>query len=272
MSFNISKGQCTALIGKNGAGKSTLIDIIIGNKKAQKGKIHDENNLIHFNRMAILFQKTLFPKMIKVKELYDLHHALYKNPLTLDEFKEITTFNEKQMDQMAHKLSGGQQRILDFALALIGRPQFLILDEPTTAMDIETREQFWKLIAKLKNEGITILYTSHYIEEVERMADQIVLLEKGTVKINDTPEGIKEKENYSTLFIPLRYLNILDSLPKTVEVTQLEHTIKIKTDEMNSLMTSIIEQDVNLNDIEIQKSSLLEIMFNDNKEKEKVLL
>ena len=83
------------------------------------------------------------------------------------------------MDQFACNLSGGQQRILDFALALVGKPELLILDEPTSGMDVEMRQHFWNVIEKLKMNNTTILYTSHYIEEVERMADQVMMLDKG---------------------------------------------------------------------------------------------
>lgn len=88
--------------------------------------------------------------MIKVKELFYLHHALYPQAMSLKAFKALTLFDDAQLNQMANKLSGGQQRLLDFALALVGHPQLLILDEPTAAMDIETREYFWQVIQHLK--------------------------------------------------------------------------------------------------------------------------
>lgn len=186
ITLNIEQGICTAFIGKNGAGKSTLIDIIIGNKQLDTGEIVDEDNLLNSQRMAILFQKTQFPKMLKVRELFELHQSFYKQVISIERFQEITQFDEGQLEQMADSLSGGQKRILDFALTLVGRPEFLIMDEPTTAMDIETREHFWQIIADLKRKGMTILYTSHYIEEVERMADHVILLDEGVIQISDT--------------------------------------------------------------------------------------
>ena len=156
INLKIQNGKCTAFIGKNGAGKSTLIDIIIGNLTPNEGQIIDKSELLDPSKMAILFQKTQFPKMIKVKELFYLHHALYPQAMSLKTFKALTLFDDAQLNQMANKLSGGQQRLLDFALALVGHPQLLILDEPTAAMDIETREYFWQVIQHLKDQGTTI--------------------------------------------------------------------------------------------------------------------
>ena len=131
--------------------------------------------------MGILFQKTQFPKYIKVCELLQLYQCFYQTSISIYQFKEITQFSDRQMNQMACNLSGGQQRILDFALALVGKPELLILDEPTSAMDIEMRQHFWSIIEKLRMNNTTILYTSHYIEEVERMADQVMMLDKGKI-------------------------------------------------------------------------------------------
>ena len=183
ISLDIEEGKCTALIGKMVQESPLLIDILIGHKHANSGTVEDKLNLISSHNMGILFQTTNLPKLIKVKELYHLYQQLYTNPMTFNEFQKLTQFSNLQLEQYANKLSGGQKRLLDFVLTLIGKPQFLILDEPTTSMDIETREHFWNLIEQLKEDGITILYTSHYIEEVERMADKVVYLEQKVSKL-----------------------------------------------------------------------------------------
>ncbi|CAM3035225.1 ABC transporter ATP-binding protein [Staphylococcus argensis] len=181
VNFNIPSGECTALIGKNGAGKSTLINILIGELKQSKGDIQDPQRLLAKDHLGILFQTSQFPKVIKVKELYHLYAKIVKNPISLKQFQDVTHFTEQQLNQFANRLSGGQQRILAFALAIVGRPQLLIMDEPTSAMDVEMRSHFWKIITQFKQQGTTIFYTSHYIEEVERMADRIVVLDEGSI-------------------------------------------------------------------------------------------
>ena len=183
--FEINKGMCTALIGPNGAGKSTLIDMLIGDRHPTSGSIDDDEALLNEKHLGIMFQKTIFPELIKVKELYNLFSSMYKNPISYEQFSKITRFSENKMSEFANRLSGGQKRILDFGLALIGNPKFLILDEPTSAMDVQMRQHFWDIVDGLKAQGVTILYTSHYIEEVERMADRVVVIESGEIVRND---------------------------------------------------------------------------------------
>lgn len=262
ITFNIQKGICTAFIGKNGAGKSTLLDIIVGNKQLDTGKIRDEYNLLNPERMVILFQKSQFPKMLKVRELFKLHQSFYKKVISIAKFQEITQFDERQLNQLADSLSGGQKRLLDFALTLVGRPDFLIMDEPTAAMDIETREHFWDVIADLKSKGMTILYTSHYIEEVERMADHVVLLDKGIIQISDTPENIRKNGSHSIINIPNHYHKALENVEHECKIITNGHYYKIETKEVDKIIHYLIGENVNLNDIEIHKSSLLDVMFN----------
>ncbi|WP_251521739.1 MULTISPECIES: ABC transporter ATP-binding protein [Staphylococcus] len=268
ISLNIEEGQCTALIGKNGAGKSTLINIIIGHSALDTGTISDPEQLINNQSMGILFQRTQFPKLMKVKDLFNLYQSLYKNPMSKQRFLEITQFSARQMNQMATALSGGQQRILDFALTLIGNPQLIILDEPTSAMDIETREHFWSIIRALKKENKTILYTSHYIEEVERMADHIVLLDKGKIQMDDTLESMKEKERLSILYLPKKYEEVTEKLSEGCKVIQDDSITKVQTTNVNEVLPVLVQYDVDLNEIEVRKTSLLEMMFQDSNEEE----
>ncbi|WP_180546688.1 ABC transporter ATP-binding protein [Staphylococcus haemolyticus] len=261
ISLDIEEGKCTALIGKNGAGKSTLIDILIGHKHANSGTVEDKLNLISSHNMCILFQTTNLPKLIKVKELYHLYQQLYTNPMTFNEFQKLTQFSNLQLEQYANKLSGGQKRLLDFVLTLIGKPQFLILDEPTTSMDIETREHFWNLIEQLKEDGITILYTSHYIEEVERMADKVVYLEQGSIKINDTPHNILFSQNNSIIEIMTFTEEQYQILSETYDIEITNGNLKIQTENVEAVITNLIKINVDLNQITIYKKSLLELMF-----------
>lgn len=267
ISITIEKGACTALIGKNGAGKSTLIDILIGHKHASKGSIEDTDGLNQSINMGILFQRTNFPKLIKVKELFYLYQNLYKNSMTLEQFRELTQFSQTQMNQHANDLSGGQKRLLDFALTLIGNPQFLILDEPTAAMDIETREHFWQIIYRLKRQNITILYTSHYIEEVERMADRVIYLEDGKVKIDDTPQHILSNQNNSIVEITNYSHEIHQILATSFKTAVKNGNLKIYTNEVEKVIKSLIELNFNLNNMTIHKKSLLELMFTNTNER-----
>src|SRR5699024_11675122 len=117
---------------------------------------------------AILCKTLAIIDDMKIKKLFILYKSFYKQIISIEDFKKITRFNDEKLEQFASKLSGGERRILDFTLSIIGKPNFVILDEPTSAMDTEMRKHFWVVIDQMKKEGKTIFYTSHYIEEVER--------------------------------------------------------------------------------------------------------
>ncbi len=267
ISFDIEKGTCTALIGKNGAGKSTLVDILSNKIIADDGVILDKDKLLQSENRSIMFQKTMFPDQLKVIGIIKLYQSFYENPLTLDVIIELTKFNSNQLNQFANKLSGGQQRLLDFVISLIGQPQLILLDEPTSNMDIETREYFWSIIAKLKEENRTILYTSHYIEEVERMSDKIILIENGEIKLNDSTSHIRTNQQ-SQITLSDEYKRKLKP-DKDDLVIQKNHngTIKIITSNVNDTILYLQQLHINLDDIEIQKVSIVDSYFNNKKQR-----
>ncbi|HAU5849516.1 TPA: ABC transporter ATP-binding protein [Staphylococcus aureus] len=267
ISFDIEKGTCTALIGKNGAGKSTLVDILSNKIIADDGVILDKDKLLQSENRSIMFQKTMFPDQLKVIGIIKLYQSFYENPLTLDVIIELTKFNSNQLNQFANKLSGGQQRLLDFVISLIGQPQLILLDEPTSNMDIEMREYFWSIIAKLKEENRTILYTSHYIEEVERMSDKIILIENGEIKLNDSTSYIRTNQQ-SQITLSDEYKRKLKP-DKDDLVIQKNHngTIKIITSNVNDTILYLQQLHINLDDIEIQKVSIVDSYFNNKKQR-----
>ncbi|HFJ4868838.1 TPA: ABC transporter ATP-binding protein [Staphylococcus aureus] len=267
ISFDIEKGTCTALIGKNGAGKSTLVDILSNKIIADDGVILDKDKLLQSENRSIMFQKTMFPDQLKVIGIIKLYQSFYENPLTLDVIIELTKFNSNQLNQFANKLSGGQQRLLDFVISLIGQPQLILLDEPTSNMDIEMREYFWSIIAKLKEENRTILYTSHYIEEVERMSGKIILIENGEIKLNDSTSHIRTNQQ-SQITLSDEYKRKLKP-DKDDLVIQKNHngTIKIITSNVNDTILYLQQLHINLDDIEIQKVSIVDSYFNNKKQR-----
>ncbi|HHW5677836.1 TPA: ABC transporter ATP-binding protein [Staphylococcus aureus] len=267
ISFDIEKGTCVALIGKNGAGKSTLVDILSNKIIADDGVIFDKDNLLQSENRSIMFQKTIFPDQLKVIEIIKLYQSFYENPLTLDVIIELPKFNSNQLNQFANQLSGGQQRLLDFVISLIGQPQLILLDEPTSNMDIEMREYFWSIIAKLKEENRTILYTSHYIEEVERMSDKIILIENGEIKLNDSTSHIRTNQQ-SQITLSDEYKRKLKP-DKDDLVIQKNHngTIKIITSNVNDTILYLQQLHINLDDIEIQKVSIVDSYFNNKKQR-----
>ena len=266
VSFQINEGECTALIGPNGAGKSTLIDMIIGDRYPNDGQIISDDQQLDKKRMGILFQTTAFPDVMKVKELFYLFKSFYKDTISIETFKEITRFDNDKLEQFAAKLSGGERRILDFTLSIIGKPDFVILDEPTSAMDTEMRKHFWKVIEEMKQEGKTIFYTSHYIEEVERMADRVVVLNKGELVMDSTPRAIRHSENKTMIQIPLSEKEVVNIL-KNVSVEASKDMLIITTEDVNPVIKAFIDYGIDFNEVEIIKESLMDTIFSKNEER-----
>ncbi|PTI94688.1 ABC transporter ATP-binding protein [Staphylococcus simulans] len=258
VSFEIKEGECIALIGVNGAGKSTLIDLILGNLVPDEGRIERDSAIQ--NNISVLFQKSIFNEWVKVKELYAFYSSVYKKALDYNKFKTLTQFTDKQLNQYATKLSGGQQRLLDFILMLTGQPLLIFLDEPTSAMDAKTRRYFWNIINDLKARGITILYTTHYIEEVEKVADRVIVLKQGKIMNDSSPSQLKHLDKTSTIYLPEQFESIIQNQTQ-LSYQKDQSELQIKTDEVQKVLQQLIEIDIDLNELEIKKSSLEDYVF-----------
>ena len=232
ISFEVNSGECIALIGPNGAGKTTLMNCLLGNKFINSGSIKI-NSLNPGNQklkefLNILPQENVVPEKLKVKELLSFIQKLYNNPLTNEEIDELLRFEDSQKDNFASKLSGGQKRLLSFIITLIGRPKLIFLDEPTAGMDTSTRIRFWEIVNTLKNKGLTIIYSSHYIEEVEHTADRILVLNKGKLVRDTTPHAMRAEEIEKYFTLPIKYLYLLKD-------NDIINNLEIKTDNINFL-------------------------------------
>ena len=258
VSFEIKEGECIALIGVNGAGKSTLIDLILGNLVPEEGRIERDSAIQ--NNIGVLFQKSNFNEWVKVKELYAFYSSVYKKALDYNKFKTLTQFTDKQLNQYATKLSGGQQRLLDFILMLTGQPLLIFLDEPTSAMDAKTRRYFWNIINDLKARGITILYTTHYIEEVEKVADRVIVLKQGKIMNDSSPSQLKHLDKTSTIYLPEQFESIIQNQTQ-LSYQKDQSELQIKTDAVQKVLQQLIEIDIDLNELEIKKSSLEDYVF-----------
>lgn len=186
VSFSVSRGTVFGLIGANGAGKSTTIECILGTKKADSGQVsvlgmHPlENRKMLFEKVGVQFQETNYQEQITVGELCEVTACLYRNaanPLEL-----LTRFGiaDKQKS-LVKNLSGGQKQRLFTVLALIPKPEVIFLDELSTGLDAKARREVWKILSDLKENGLTILLTSHFMDEVEALCDKICILKKGEI-------------------------------------------------------------------------------------------
>lgn len=186
ISFDIARGETFALLGPNGAGKSTTIEILEGYRHRTSGDVRvlgvdpQRGGLEWRARLGIVLQSTGEAGSFTVRELLREFAGYYPNPRDVDEVIASVGLEEKQRTR-AGRLSGGQQRRLDVALGIIGRPELLFLDEPTTGFDPEARRQFWDLIRSLKAEGTSILLTTHYLDEAAQLGDRAAVIAGGVI-------------------------------------------------------------------------------------------
>lgn len=265
ISFEINDGECVALIGPNGAGKTTLIDCLLGDKFVSSGQIAIQGFALTDPRLkqliSILPQENTVVQDLKVKELLSFFQSIYPNSLSNQEIDDLLRFSDKQKNQLAGKLSGGQKRLFSFVLALIGRPKILFLDEPTAAMDTSTRQHFWEIVNQLKKNGVTIVYSSHYIEEVEHTADRILVLHKGELIRDTTPYAMRGEEQEKHFTVPLTYQDFVSTLTMVQELEIKQNALSFTTKEASQVWEALQEQGCTIEEIEVRNRTLLDSIF-----------
>ena len=265
ISFEINDGECVALIGPNGAGKTTLIDCLLGDKFVSSGQIAIQGFAPTDPRLkqliSILPQENTVVQDLKVKELLSFFQSIYPNSLSNQEIDDLLRFSDKQKNQLAGKLSGGQKRLFSFVLSLIGRPKILFLDEPTAAMDTSTRQHFWEIVNQLKKNGVTIVYSSHYIEEVEHTADRILVLHKGELIRDTTPYAMRGEEQEKHFTVPLTYQEFIRTLDQVQEIEIKQNALSFTTKEASQVWEALQEQGCTIEEIEVRNRTLLDSIF-----------
>ena len=265
ISFEINDGECVALIGPNGAGKTTLIDCLLGDKFMSSGQIAIQGFVPTDPRLkqliSVLPQENAVVQSLKVKELLSFFKSLYPDSLSDKEIDDLLRFSDKQKNQLAGKLSGGQKRLFSFVLALIGRPRILFLDEPTAAMDTSTRQHFWEIVNQLKKNGVTIVYSSHYIEEVEHTADHILVLHKGELIRDTTPYAMRGEEQEKHFTVPLTYQEVISTLDQIQGLEIKQNALSFTTKEASQVWKVLQEQGCMIEEIEVRNRTLLDSIF-----------
>ena len=265
ISFEINDGECVALIGPNGAGKTTLIDCLLGDKFMSSGQVAIQGFAPTNPRLkqliSVLPQENAVVQSLKVKELLSFFKSLYPDSLSDKEIDDLLRFSDKQKNQLAGKLSGGQKRLFSFVLALIGRPKILFLDEPTAAMDTSTRQHFWEIVNQLKKNGVTIVYSSHYIEEVEHTADRILVLHKGELIRDTTPYAMRGEEQEKHFTVPLTYQEVISTLDQIQGLEIKQNALSFTTKEASQVWKVLQEQGCMIEEIEVRNRTLLDSIF-----------
>ncbi|MBZ4030169.1 ABC transporter ATP-binding protein [Ligilactobacillus salivarius] len=261
INFSIQSGEIVALIGKNGAGKSTLVNIItkLIQQDSGQSKIFEKEKFDR-NLIGVMMQENISLDRITVKEIIKLTRTYYRNPMSYQAIlalSELQNYTNHPMD----KLSGGQKRKLQFALTLAGNPDLIFLDEPTVGMDAESRTKFWKHIDKLKKQGKTFLITSHYLEELEKVANRFIFLHNQKIIFDGSLNEMgKQLKKVQVTFNSELIKDIFNKLPAVLRVSELNHHYTLITSDVNSLITQLVPYLSAIDNLEIRQQNLDTLM------------
>ena len=218
--LEVQTGQVFSLLGPNGAGKTTTVEILEGHRKKTSGEVSvlgydpGRNERAFKERIGIVLQETGVERFLTVAEAIELFRSYYPNPRPLDEVIEVVGLQEKR-DARVMKLSGGQQRRLDVAIGLAGDPELLFLDEPTTGFDPSARRAAWAMIENLKALGKTVFLTTHYMDEAQRLADDVAIIVGGKIVAQGSPATLSAQGEFPT---KVTFIRTGDALPPIDDV------------------------------------------------------
>lgn len=267
--FKVKKGELFAFLGVNGAGKSTTISIICGLLKKDKGTVLvDGSDIDHgldkvSKTLGVVFQNSALDKPMSVKDnlrsraaLYGIYGKEFKN--RLDELATMLDF-KKLLNRKVGKLSGGQRRKIDIARALIHKPKILILDEPTTGLDPQTRKIIWNVLDDLREkENMTIFLTTHYMEEASD-ADYVVILDRGQIVARGTP--VELKNEYTGDFITLYGVDEEEVKKLNLPYEKIQNSYRIEVEDTSKATELILNNPSLFKDYEIQKGKMDDVFL-----------
>lgn len=257
ISFAVKKGICFGLLGPNGAGKTTTIEMMEGLIKPSNGQISffgEPLNKESLKEIGIQFQHTALQDFLTVKETLSMFQAFYAEPANLDDVMKMCDLVDIQ-DRRHQKLSGGQKQRLLLALALINNPKILFLDEPTTGLDPHARRNFWDLITRIKQQGKTIILTTHYMDEAEYLCDEIVIMDQGQIIAQNTPSKLLT-EHFSGAIIRLPVENL-----KGHEISDFgrkfgEFHVDIDAQDVEVSISELLTRGVKLDGLQVKSANL----------------
>ncbi len=258
ISFQIEQGTCFGLLGPNGAGKTTTIEVIEDVISPTSGEILYKNRprgAAFRDNVGIQFQNTALLNFLTVRETLKTFQNLYSKTTRIEELVELCQLSEF-LDQYNEKISGGQRQRFLLSLALINQPELIFLDEPSTGLDPQARQNLWDLIRKIKKEGRTIVLTTHYMEEAQHLCDEIAIMDYGKIISRGTPaELIKRHSPQVTVILPKAQF-----WPYTgcVELPYREvgDTIEIMTEDVNACMNNLLAHDIDLSEVSVRSPNL----------------
>jgi ABC-2 type transport system ATP-binding protein len=269
--LTITRGEVFGLLGPNGAGKTTIVEILEGHRAPSAGEVrvmgfNPERREREFReRIGIVPQEGGVEPVLTVREVIDLYSAAYPHPRPVDEVVELVGLEEKR-DARVETLSGGQRRRLDLALGIASDPEVLFLDEPTTGFDPSARRRSWELIDRLRSLRKTILLTTHYMEEAQRLADRVAVIASGRIVAEGAPSTLGGREVGAAVvtFLRPQGLALQDlPLPSDVDLEQRNRHVAFRTTtptrDLKPLVLWAAERDRELDGLTVTRPSLEDV-------------
>jgi ABC-2 type transport system ATP-binding protein len=270
ISFEVEQGEVVALLGPNGAGKTTTTEILEGYRSRTSGSVSvlgmdpAAGGRSYRERIGIVLQEAGFEEQFSVRELVRLQAGFYPKPRPVDEVIDMVELGEKR-DARVKTLSGGQRRRLDLALGIVGDPEVLFLDEPTTGFDPSARRRAWGLVEGLRELGTTILLTTHYMDEADRLADRLVVMSKGTIVAEGTPAQLAADAGEDTI-VSFRLPDgaSAEDLPSvaggaSVSGEHVELSSERPTADIHVLAEWAVDRDIELAELRLSRPSLEDV-------------
>lgn len=273
--FSIEQGEVFALLGPNGAGKTTAVEILEGHRKRTSGDVsvlgfdpHDAPREFR-DRIGIVLQQSAIEAQLSVKEAIDIYGALYRKRRPTGELIELVGLEEKAHARIK-TLSGGQKRRLELALGIVGDPDMLFLDEPTTGFDPSARRQAWGVIENLVALGKTVLLTTHYMDEAQHLADRVAVIVGGSIVAEGTPDSLGGRETSATLITFRADLRDGDAFPLPDISVSPEGVVTVRsttpTRDVHIISGWAVERGFELDDLRVTRPSLEDVYLDLTKE------
>jgi len=262
VSLSVRAGELLAVLGPNGAGKTTAVRLLLGLTKPGAGQVtifgHDPRDASGRGRVGAMLQVAKVPETLKVKEHINLFRSYYSSPRSLQSTVEAAGL-EGMENRMFGALSGGQKQRVLFALAICGNPDLLFLDEPTVGLDIGTRHLIWQQIRRLIQQGRSVVLTTHYLEEVDALADRVVVLNHGVIVAEGTSTEIKARTAQRKIRCSTSLgASEIEMIPQVNSVCERDNRIEIRTSQVEPVLRELFIRDPNLSGLEVSDSTLEE--------------
>jgi ABC-2 type transport system ATP-binding protein len=276
ISFDIKQGQIFSFLGPNGAGKTTTINLLITLIPIQKGKVTIAGFDVATQKdsvrrsIGVVFQDQRLDRELTVWETLDFHGRIYSIPKEvrrhrIEELLELVELTDKR-GEVTKKLSGGMKRRLEIARGLLVQPKVLFLDEPTLGLDTQTRKRIWSYIKKVNREGVTVLLTTHYMDEADQNSDVVCIIDKGKIIANGTPEQLKQSLGQDWIQVQTdndhKAFQLIENLPEVSKVGGSINGLMVYVKENSNSITKLVDV-LRLEGVQIVSISLVKPTLDD---------